>query len=101
MRLACWADKRPPGRGERPLRASEPYGVRPGTVRSRATSIYARFVIRLIHRITRAIGVVVLIGGLVAAIYLYQSPSHDFKCDTLKRIEREMAGKDYWCWWPD
>jgi hypothetical protein len=43
----------------------------------------------------------VLIGGLVAVIYLYQSPSHDFKCDAFKRIERERAGKDYWCWWPD
>ncbi|HMF86657.1 MAG TPA: hypothetical protein VK575_01165 [Gemmatimonadaceae bacterium] len=62
---------------------------------------YARVLIRLAHRFTRAIGVVVLVGGLVAAIYLYQSPSHDLKCDALKRIERQQAGKDYRCWWPD
>jgi hypothetical protein len=44
------------------------------------------------------VGIVVLLGGVVAAIYLCQSPSHDFSCDALKRIERQQAGKDYWCW---
>lgn len=42
-----------------------------------------------------------LIGGFAAAIYLYQSPSHDLRCDALKRIERQQEGKEYWCWWPD
>jgi hypothetical protein len=62
---------------------------------------YARRLIRQAHRIIRAVGIVVLFGGVVAAIYLYQSPSHYFRCDALKRIERQQAGKDYWCWWPD
>jgi hypothetical protein len=29
------------------------------------------------------------------------SRPHDFRCDALQRIERQQAGKDYWCWWPD
>jgi hypothetical protein len=45
-----------------------------------------------------AIGVVVLVAAVIAAIYLYQSPSHDLTCDAEKRIERQQAGKDYWCW---
>lgn len=73
--------------------------VRAERVRRSGACRYARDLIRQAHRITRAIGVVVLVGGLVAAIYLYRSPSHDFKCDALKRIERQQEGKDYWCWW--
>jgi hypothetical protein len=26
---------------------------------------------------------------LIGGIYLYQSPSHDFRCDAFKRIQRE------------
>jgi hypothetical protein len=58
-------------------------------------------VLRLAHRITRTIGILVLVGALVAGIYLYESPSQDFKCDALKRIDREQAGEHYRCWWPD
>ena len=37
-----------------------------------------------------------LVAAVIAAIYLYQS--HDLKCDVEKRIERQEAGKGYWCW---
>jgi hypothetical protein len=67
----------------------------------RAEGRYPRLLIRWAHSIIRAVGVAVLLGGVVAAIYLYQSPSHDFRCDPLKRLERQQAGQDYWCWWPD
>jgi hypothetical protein len=43
----------------------------------------------------------VLIAGLAAAIYLYQSPSHDFRCNAVKRLERHQEGREYSCWWPD
>jgi hypothetical protein len=58
-------------------------------------------VLGLAHGITRTIGILVLVGAPAAAIYLYQSPSQDFKCDALKRIERQQPGEHYRCWWPD
>jgi hypothetical protein len=42
-----------------------------------------------------------LLALVAGGIYLYQSPSHDLQCDVSKRIQRENAGKDYWCLWPD
>lgn len=56
---------------------------------------------RLLHRIVRAVGVVVLLASLVGGIYLYRSPSHDFRCDGLKQFQRQREGKDYWCFWRD
>jgi hypothetical protein len=40
-----------------------------------------------------------LLAMLIGGVYLYQSPSHDFRCDVSKRLERGQAGKDYWCLW--
>jgi hypothetical protein len=68
---------------------------------SPGASRYPRCLIRQAHRIVRAVGVLVLLGLLVGGIYLHQSPSHDLQCDAFKRIQREDAGKDYWCLWPD
>lgn len=59
---------------------------------------YARcLILSQIHKVVRAVGVLVLLAMIAGAIFIYLSPSHEFACDLMRQIESDRTGEDYWC----
>jgi hypothetical protein len=53
--------------------------------------------LRALHRFAQIVGAVVLVAALVIFLLTYFSDAHDFRCNGLKKLQRELAGKDYQC----